>query len=441
MTLQDERGHAYAEDLARRLLVDWRVRCAVSRAAWQLTSGQAAAELSRAVVATLQEGVPGPELGRAVRSWGSRVASPAEARGALQCLGEAVTALVAVEFGDFRPRGLDPTLEQLAAESMVPAGRRTAPAQLDPLTRCPDRAALASDLAVTVPGAWAAGEDLTLAVLALDDGRQSTFGRRSQSQSRAPVDDGQLLRLLATVRHVFGRSAGVYRVGEGALGVLAARTGAVTTGELILRATCLIGPPFAWGTADLHSVGEQAVSSPDVLLMLAEADLVLRRRDYATATATLARRRQFAAVGSIAAAMLLVAGAGVAIVRSPGSAPAARSAAPAHHSSAPAPLSPPTTVPAPAPTVLAPPPAGSSSTLTGGGGSGPVGAPTDNAVLTSFQAPVAPSPPPSTPPTTVPAPAPPQHGHGASGGASPAAVAHGHSAGAGQGGPPGHAKG
>jgi GGDEF domain-containing protein len=443
MTLEGQRAQSYAEDLARRLRRDWRVRCALRRARWELTSGQAAADLCGAVVATVLEGRAGPELARSARCWGSRVASPTEARAALQCLGEAVGALVASEFGDFRPKGLDPTLEQLALESLLPAGRRTTPVCIDPLTGCPDRASLAGDLAVAVTDAAARGEDLTLAVLALDDGGPTSDRHRTRRVhgprlgDRRPdaTDDGQVLGLLATVRHVFGGRVCVYRIGADALALLARRTGAVAMGEAILQATCLVGPRFTWGTADLRSVGDQAVSSPDALLVLAEADMVLRQRDYVRATESLSSRRRLSVAGSIAAAMLLLAGIGVVVLGSPGSRPPARTALPGLHGTppSPAPSGPvPTTVPAPAPAQAAPP--GSGSPVPSGAMAlaiSPLPPPVPSAVLTSYQAPAqspapsppapsppAPSPPAPSPPPPSPAPPPsagPGQGHGASG--------------------------
>ncbi|HXW31612.1 MAG TPA: hypothetical protein VEJ21_00870, partial [Acidimicrobiales bacterium] len=124
MTTSSERpDRRVPDELAQRLLTGWRVRCALRRAAWELAVGPASVELCRSVARTLHDGVAAPDLAPAVRAWGARVRSPVEARAALQCLAEAATAVAASEFGDVRPKGLDPALEQLALESVIPAGR------------------------------------------------------------------------------------------------------------------------------------------------------------------------------------------------------------------------------------------------------------------------------------------------------------------------------
>lgn len=404
------------DELASQILVGWRVRCAFRRAAWELTAGSAAGEVCTAVARTLEEGAARPELARALRAWGARLRSPAAARAALQCLAETVSAVVFGEYGDFRPRGLDPTLEALARESLVPAGRRTVPVQVDQLTGCPDRGALEADLAAAVPGAAARGGELTVAVLELEDAHVGPHGTPSK------VDDVEVLGLLATIRRSFDGHRGVYRVAHGSLAVVAPGVGTVAMGEHILRATCSVGPRFHWGTANLRAVGDQAATSPDLLLLLAESDLVLRRQEMTRAGRAVVRHRRLSAVGSAAAALLLFAAVGVAL-RGPPSPQPTRSALPVQPAPAPAPASPPTSVPAetPAsPATSAPPPApatvhtvSSPTPAPGTGSAAPSGVAGGSIVLTSYQAPTTQPPTTQTPaPPTTQTPPPPGNSGG-----------------------------
>ncbi len=395
MTLHGERNEPAADaELVQRLLLTWRTRCAAT-GPWELTAGRGAIALCVAVIRTLELGAATPGLARAFRAWGAGVPSPVAARAALQCLCAAVTELVAAEYGQFRPRGLDYVLEHAARESVVADGRRTVPEVVDPLTGCPDRETLEHDLAPAVTAAAEAGEDLTVAVLELEAaGRPGTEGDR--------VDQGALLGLLASVRATFGRRIPVYRVGPGAFALVVRGVGSVEMGKLILLTTCGTGPRFVWGRAGLRAGGEAAESSPGLLLLLAEADLHMRRQDLADAQRTVDRRRQLSVVGSAAASVLLVAGLGAALAGAPG-APVTHAALHAHSGPRPQPSAtgpPAISVPAsPAPT--APPPALPAAPPT------PTPAPRPaqpvNAAFGSYQAPL---PPTATPPAPTP-PAPP----------------------------------
>lgn len=309
MILRGFEGDAFADgDFVYPLLLDWRTRCAVLRAPWELTAGRAALRLCVAVVRTLEQGRPTTELGPALRAWGATIPSASDARAALQCLGESVSQLAARGFGEFRVRGLDPVLEALAQEALIPTGRRTVPVEIDGVTRCPVRGSLERDLATAVTAARVAGETLSLAVLQLDTGGTA---RRWPAREAMAAEDSQLLALLSTIRRGFG-SRDVYRVGREAFAVLAPGVGTAGLGELILQASCIVGPRFDWGTADLRALEVSAVASPDVLLLLAEADLAIRKQDREHATGLADRRRQLSVVGA-AAALLLVAGAGFAL--------------------------------------------------------------------------------------------------------------------------------
>lgn len=404
------------EGLVRLLLSEWRVACARHHAPWQLASGRSALALCEAVEHTLELGTATPELGAAVRAWGSGVPSAEAARAVLQCLSEAVLELATTQFGEFRARGLDPIFEQLSKEATIPAGQRTVPAVVDPLTGCLDRQAMERDLAVAVDAATATDTDLTVAVLQAAEGATSARGW--------PGDDAALLGLLATLRRTFGREwCTVYRVGLRSLGIVARGADPFSVGEAILLATCLPGPAFVWGRADLRSAGSAATGAPGLLLFLAEADLHERRRDLAAATGRTSSRRHLSVVGSAAAAAVLVAGTAAALLMPPGTPTATRVAAPPPRTSinataappAPAPTAEP--LPSPAPSATPAPRPGSANA--GAGASAVTGTvasvsppdtdtvtPPANATLVTYQAP-APAPPasttpPSTPTTTTP---------------------------------------
>lgn len=445
MTMHGERpDRRVPDDLAQQLVVGWRVRCALRRAPWELTVGNAAVEVCRSIARTLQDGVAAPDLAPTLRAWGSRVPSAVHARAALQCLAETVSTVAASQLGEFRPRGLDPALEQLALESVVPAGRRVVPARIDLLTGCPDRGTLLQDLGVAVAGAQATRSDVTVAVLEVEDAH---VGRNGDA---ARVDDVELLGLLATIRRAFHDEPAVYRVAQGSFAVLAAGQGTLSMGERILGATCLVGPRFNWGAASLVGVGDEAAASPDVLLLLAESDLVLRRQDMNRVTHVVTFRRRLSVVGSAAAALLLFSAVGVALHGSSGAPQRTEALAPAPTTTVPAATVPTPVVPSPGPSPASQPPPPTSvppssaappptvSTPTEGPASLTTGGSTTNAQLTSYQSPTpgtgsgtasAPPPPPPppppaptptpAPPSSTPSPAPGQGSHKGSGGMPP----------------------
>jgi GGDEF domain-containing protein len=359
--------------------------------------------LCAAAVRTLEDGVAPPELSPGVRTWGAGVPSAEGARAALQCLGEAVSDLVISGFGDFRPRGLDLVLEELAKEAVVPAGRRTIPLDLDALTRCPDRRALERDLATLVTAARTTGEDVTVAVMEPD--RPPSRALRLVG-SPEPSPEAELLGLLATLRTTFDTTVTVYRAGERSFAVLAPGVGAVAVGESILLATCR-GPAFAWGSASLHALGAVPFDAPDTLLLVAEADLHVRRTDARRAKAALTHQRRLSVVSAAAAGLLVVAGAAVGLSGATGQHAPARDAARAPSNAAPGPSGPGVETPEPpsAPPAAPPAPAGTGSGTVVGGSTAPPPPSGSNTVLASFQtpAPAPPAPPPS-PTTTTPAP-------------------------------------
>lgn len=422
MTPRGDRDDAWADaGLVQHLLFDWRTRCAARRGPWQLTVSRTATSMCLAVVATLEQGTPAVDLAHTVRAWGAGVPVAAEARAALQCLGEAVAELVAADFGDFQAKGLDPVLEQLAMEAAIPAGRRTVPAVVDQLTGCPDRETLEYDLARVV-AATAADAELTVAVLEPDG---CELGRHGEVLS---VDEGQLLGVLATVRRTFAERVAVYRAGTGSMALIAPGIGSRAMGEHLLRATCSSGPRFFWGRASLQSAGAHGREAPAMLLALAEADLHLRRQDYIAANASGPRRRQLSVVGAAAAALLLVAGTGAALTGIGGGpathADKAALSAPARsapHTTAPSVTGPPVSTPPAAPPAASPVPPAAATVSATPPARTPVAAPA--VVLTSYETPAPtatpspPPPPPSPPPSASPPPTPsPQPHHGHSGG-------------------------
>lgn len=404
--------------LVHELLFDWRVRGAARHTAWQLTSNLSAVSLCAALVQSLQDGAVAPQLVAELRSWGAGVPSHRDTVGLLQCLGEAVSELGAREFGGFRPRGLDPVLQVLAQESAVSVRRRAIPVDLDLETGCLDRRALERDLAVEVTGAGGAG-DVAMVVMELDAAESK---RPEILSAPGPVDES-LIALLAVLRQTFGRKFTIYRVGRRSFGVVASGTDTASIGALVLRATCSTGPRFFWGTASLRAIGPPAELSPELLLFVAQADMEFRRRELLGLTGQVDRRHRLAVVGSVAASLLLVAGAATAVqglTTSTANAPHVALPARATPPPAPAASGPATTVPAPAAPTASPPAAPSTPVAASAPTPAPLAPPPTNVVLTSYQVPASPPtspPPPPLPPPPPPPPTPtttvPPHGHSA----------------------------
>ena len=289
-------------ELWKRILVRWRIRSGARQAAADATSGPEAAALCVAVVRSLEDPSQTPDLAMTARSWGAGVSSATEARSALLCLCEVTTELDGEVIDGFPPQGLDRVLEVLVTEAAAASTPSTELSSIDTLTGCPDRQAVSGDLDVVVASAVASGSDVAVAIAKLDESP-----KRIGDPHRL-ADDVAVLGLLATLRRAFGHSDGVYRTGDGKFAVLAPDTDASGAREVMLLATCAPGPRFEWGVASLHAAGTKATESPDLLLLLAEGDLYLRRKDFSRANAVLARRRRVSAVASIAAVTLLAGG-------------------------------------------------------------------------------------------------------------------------------------
>lgn len=278
--------------------------------------------------------------------------------------------------------------------------RRAAGGDSSPLPGCHDWSRLQEDLALSVPAALASGQDLTVAVLELD---HAGSRRRRSPAASGTGGDSEVVALLATILVHFA-DMNVYRVGREAFAVLGQGTDAAAMGECVLLATASAPCRFDWGMASLRRVGA-AAAWPEALAHLARADLHLRRRAVAGVHRA-ATRRRLAAVGSVAAAMLLLAGAAVALGSSPGAPPvtheAERPATPAAPSAgSPLPAGPPTTtIPVlPVTPEVAPP-------ATPVGPPGSTGAPPADDVVAVVAVPAAQAPaaPSSTSSPTVPSP-------------------------------------
>ena len=310
MTLDETRSDNpdSGDSLCQSMLLRWRIRCAVEQAALAATARPEAAALCAAVGRTLEHGSSVPDLAVAARTWVADVFSPVEARAALLCLCEVATELSGEVANELR--GLDPVLECLVNEAAACSARRINRASMDSLTGCGDRRALNGDLRYAVTAAIASEHDVAVAMVQLVDlapGSRERPAKRSGKNTNA-VDDAVVLSLLAALRRSLGHADGVYRVGKDKFVVLAPTSDVAGVGEVMLLATCAPGPRFTWGAAGLTAAGTKAVENPDVLLVLAEADLQIRRRDFSHANAILTRRRRVSAVASMAAATVLAGG-------------------------------------------------------------------------------------------------------------------------------------
>lgn len=384
--------------LVQRLMVHWRVRCVLRRAPIEATAGSAALDLCAAIVATLERGAPPPGLARAVRTWGAGLRSADEAVPAAQCLSEIATELSADVFEQFPSAALEPVLELLATEAAAAstrlAERRSVASSLA------DRRALEGDLDEAVAASLLSNAEAALAVIELDAAPKGSLHR-----PRDPgADDAAVLALAAALAGVGAPGQRVYRLSRRKLAVLAPGSHTVDLGAVVLEATLAVGLGFSWGMAGLRASGADVLASPDVLLMLAEADLHLRRRDYVHARHMLSQHRRRSALASVSAALVLLAATvfGLGAFRGAPHGPGQLAAPAGLGSSPPAPSS-------SGPAVVPPPPPGPAP----GGGNQGVSTPTPvvPAVVTHVTPPPPPPtpapPPPSAPPAaTPPAPSP-----------------------------------
>jgi len=298
--------YAAAEDsstvLAQRMMVHWRVRCVLRRAPIEATAGSAALDLCAAIVTTLERAAPPPGLARAVRTWGAGLRSADEAVAAAQCLSEIATELSADVFQTFPSAALEPVLELLATEAAA-ASTRLAERQAG-ASSLSDRKALERDLDEAVAASLLSNAEAALAVIELDTAPKGTLHRPRDPQA----DDAAVLALGVALASAGAPGQRVYRLSRRKLAVLAPDTHTVDLGAVVLEATLALGIGFSWGMAGLRASGADVLASPDVLVMLAEADLHLRRRDYVHARHMLSQHRRRSALASVSAALLLFVG-------------------------------------------------------------------------------------------------------------------------------------
>jgi GGDEF domain-containing protein len=281
-------------DLVQHLRLQWGVRCIFRHASFLATTGPEALDLCAAVLAALESPNWSPGIAVAARRWRTGVSSPAEAAPALRCLSESVAELAVEEYGEHPPPGLDPVLEQLIGEATSASSPRTGAGRVDLVTGCSNRAAFERDLADAVTDALVQLDDVAVALVELDPSRK--------------VSDLNLLSLLAAIRRTVQRGDACYRVGPRKFAVLLRGEDASAAGSAMLRVTLSGAPRFSWGVSSLRSAGIVSADRADVVVLLAEADLHLRRRDYSHARHMLARQRRNSALTAVAGALVLVAG-------------------------------------------------------------------------------------------------------------------------------------
>lgn len=381
MTLDHlDKPEELATGLGLRLLLHWRIRCAALRIPIDTTAGPLAARACTSVIRTLDTGGGDAELARDLDRWQGELLDDEAARAAADCLVQLVAEIAAEVFEEFPPAGLGVVLERLAEHA---AARRPAPlAQVDARTGCLGPDELETRLDSLVPAALAAGGDVSVAVVEFDE--------------KADAD----LRVAAALREATYLGDNVYRTGRTRFVVVSAGRELGEMRQLALHALCLADTGVRWGASSLATVGLQASETPDVLVMMAEADLHLRRQDFAAAEAVLARRRR-TTVGALAASVALLAGLAGAMGTTGAGAPTGATAQRAPHVSTvtttPPPASTQGTTPATAPPAPSTPPPSDTQTLTVSGNT-----PQSPATVTLTSAtvptiPAATTPPPSTP--------------------------------------------
>lgn len=375
---EDERDTG--TDFVQHLRLQWGVRCIFSRSSFVATTGPEALALCAAVLAALESPSWSPGVAVAARRWRTGVSSPAEAASALRCLSESVVELVVDEYGEHPPPGLDPLLEQLIGEATSTSAWRAGTDGVDLVTGCPDRHAFERDLADAVTDALVELDDASVALVELAPSKKAS--------------DATLLSLLAGIRRSLHRADKCYRVGPRKFAVLLAGEDAAAAGSAMLRVTCGGAPRFSWGVSSVRSAGISSAERADALVLLAEADLHLRRRDYSHARHMLTRQRRNSALAAVAGAMVLVAGVVMGVgpathvpSRSEASPPAAVAGPPLQQGQ-----------PAPSPQSASPAPVPSPVPATSVPGHG---------TLVSYVTPAPPTPSSPPPPAGGPAPPPP----------------------------------
>lgn len=300
-------GAVRGAEVAERVLLHWRVRCLLRQAPLRATTNSDSLALCAAMVWTLQHRAPPPGLLLTGRRWAESAANVPDASRALDCLAEVVTEIAEVAFPAFPRDSLPALFDRLAAESRSSVVGRVRRPGVDMLTGLPDRAALERDLDALVAAAKVGGA-VDVAVAVVEPERPAKGSVRRPRRRPTPSEQGALQALAVALQHRLAGGARLYRLGTRRLAVTAGRWDTAAMGELMLRTSCSAAPSFVWGTASLHAVGQRAAEDPDALVVLAEADLHRRRRDLVHARAALAKQHQRRALGTVAAALVVLAG-------------------------------------------------------------------------------------------------------------------------------------
>lgn len=413
-------GPAHGAELAERVLLHWRVRCLLRQAPLRATTSADSLALCAAMLWTLEHREAPPGLLLTARRWAESAATVPDATRALECLAEVVAEIAEVAFPAFSRRSLPELFARLAGEARSAVTRRARRPGVDVVTGLPDRPSLERDLDALVAAAKVGGGvDVTVAVV--EPQRSARGSVRTPRRHPVAAEQGALRDLAAALEDRLAGGARLYRLGTRRLAVVAARWDTRAMGELMLRASCSAAASFVWGTASLRGAGERAAADPDALVVLAEADLHLRRRDLLRARAALARQHRRTALRTVAAALVVLAGAALGVGTSGPGAPPSRSAsapppstlAPGGTGGAPA-AGPPAPSPAPsspAPAAVASVPAASGGAPSGGagtaqlvgsfqpegGGQQGTGAPAPPGAAPPPPGQPSPSPPPSSP--------------------------------------------
>ena len=198
-------------------------------------------------------------------------------------------------------------LDQVIIEAVDGAAAALrAEARTDPLTGCANRLALEEQLGRAVHGAVRSGLDVAVAVVDLD-------GLKSINDTRGhAAGDAALLALVMTLRGGLRDGDTIYRIGGDEFAVVAPFTDAAGAGAMLERAALEGGPAFGWGVASLAGVGNAAAEDPHLLLLAADTDLYVRRRQARRVPAR-PSRSHVPLVASVAASLTLAGGAAAAV--------------------------------------------------------------------------------------------------------------------------------
>ncbi len=275
------------------MLDAWRERCKERAADPGHCSGTEAVFLVTALGAALRRGAPTPQMARAARSWGATFSSPTEALASLACLREVLPITA-----EAHSRVLDQLM--LEAVDAASASLRAA-ARTDPMTGCANRLALDDELSRAVRSAQRSGLEMAVAVIDLDG-----LKHINDTQGHA-AGDAALLALVESLRAVLRTADSLFRIGGDEFVVMTPFTDADGAGAMLRRAAHCGAPAFSWGVASLAGTGPAAAEDPQLLLVAADTDLYVRRREWRHALSRSASHRRRVVAVSVAASVALTA--------------------------------------------------------------------------------------------------------------------------------------